>query len=176
MSLKHFLTAIAMVSTDPIPFAGTDLCESVPSDVVGGATPVSSDGRGCIWDAPNGTTVEIGAWEGSMTKEVEAHHAMANGMTGDRLAHLAWLRIDDHHTIERIMATDPKKSCYLTLDVSAPATFFLAMYRSEPTPESDTATSVRNLCPAARKIATNLLNHIDDQKPGWWERATHPTG
>lgn len=111
-----------------------------------------------------------------MTKEVEAHHAMANGMTGDRLAHLALLRIDDHHTIERIMETDPKKSCYLTLDVSAPATFFLAIYRSAPTPETDTATSVRDLCPTARDIATNLLDHIDDQKPGWWERATHPTG
>ena len=155
--------------SEPLPFAGTDLCVSVPADVVEGATPVSSDQRGCIWDDPNGTTVEIGAWEGSMAKDVEEHVAMANGGTGDRLAHLAWLRIDDHHAIERILETDPTKGCYLTLDVSAPATFYVLVYRPKPATDPDTAASVRELCPAARKIATNLLDHIDAQKPGWWE-------
>jgi hypothetical protein len=163
------IPVIELSDTEPLPFAGTDLCESVPEEVVEGATPVSSDQRGCIWDDPNGMTVEIGAWEGSMATEVEEHLAMANGRTADSLAHLAWLRIDDHHAIERILEADPTKTCYLTLDVSAPATFYVSVYRIKSTTEPDTATSVRELCPTARKIANNLLDHIDAQKPGWWE-------
>ena len=110
-------------------------------------------------------TVEIGADQDSMAKAVEEHHAMANGGAGDRLAHLAWLRIGNDHAIERILEFDVSKSCWLTLDVSAPATYHVFGYRPKAT-EPDAATSVRELCPAARKIATNLLDHIDAQKPG----------
>ena len=164
----------------PFPLAGTDACTSIPAKVVnpaGTVTPVSSDEFGCVWQGPD-LGLDIGAEPEPMAKEVEAHVAMANGGS-DPLAHLTWLRVDGHYAIERILEFDPAKSCRLTLDVSSPATFHVMLYpidpaSGEPT-KSDTRTSVRDVCPAARQIAKNLLNHIEDQRPGWWETVIHPT-
>jgi len=165
---------------EPFPLAGTDACTSVPVDVVahaGTVTPVSSDEFGCVWQG-SGVGLDIGALPGSMAKEVEAHIDMANGGS-DPLAHLTWLRVDGHYAIERILEFDPAKSCWLTLDVSSPGTFHVALYPIDPASgdptESDTRTSMRDVCPVARQIAKNLLDHIEDQRPGWWETVIHPT-
>jgi len=169
-------------TTEPVPFYGTDLCASVPGDVVApasiAATPVLSDEFGCVWHGA-GMGLEIGAVPDSMTKEVEAHLAMANGRSTDRLAHLAWLRVDGHYAIERILKFDRTKSCWLTLDVSSPATMHVVVYRIDATgeaTESDTDTSVNEVCPVTRQIASNLLDHIDNEQPGWWETGVQPTG
>lgn len=166
-----------LAADEPIPFAGTDVCATVPADVIapadGAATPVSSDAYGCVWHGSD-LSLDIGADPRSMAEVVEDHLAMANGGSTDRLAHLAWLRIDGHYAVERILESDRTKGCWLTLDVSAPATMHVLVNRIERA-DPDTGTSVRELCPVARQVATNLLDQIDDQKPGWWEPRTHPT-
>jgi hypothetical protein len=170
-------------TTEPVPFYGTDLCASVPGQVVSPAnvtaTPVYSSEFGCVWHGSD-MGLEIGAAPDSMAKEVEAHLAMANGRSTDRLAHLAWLRVDGHYAIERILKFDRTKGCWLTLDVSSPATMHVVVYRIDPATgepaESDTDTSVSEICPVTRQIASNLLDHIDDEQPGWWETFVQPTG
>lgn len=100
--------------------------------------------------------------------------------TTDPLAHLVWLRVDGHYAIERILKFDRTKSCWLPLDVSSSATMHVVMHRIDPATgepvESDTDTSVNEVCPAARRIASNLLDHIDGEQPGWWETFVQPTG
>lgn len=104
---------------------------------------------------------------------------MANGGSTDRLAHLAWLRVDGHYVIERVLEFDRTKGCWQSLDVSAPATMHTVVYRidkatGEPA-ESDTDTSVSEFCPVARRVANNLLDHLDDGS-GWLSPYLHPTG
>ncbi|WP_330842344.1 hypothetical protein [Actinophytocola sp.] len=174
---------IAELSTDkPVPLDVADPCDSVPAGAVSPAgvatTPVESNEFGCVWKGPT-LGLEIGALPASMTKEVEAHVAMANRNSTDPLAHLAWLRIDGHYAIERILEFDRAKGCWLTLDVSAPAAVHAVTYQIDPATgeraESDTDTSVRDLCPATRKIARNLLAHLESGERAWWATSVHPT-
>jgi hypothetical protein len=169
-------------TTEPMPMDATKTCAAnVPADVVTPAgvipTAVESDEFGCSWEG-SGHALTIGVLTHSMAKEVEEHLAMAHGGSTDRLAHLAWLRIDGHYAIERILEFDRSKSCWLSLDVSSTAIVHVVMNSidsaGEPT-KSDAETSVRKLCPVARQVARNLLNHLDDQQPGWWETGIHPT-
>lgn len=168
-------------TAEPFPLAGTDACVSVPAAVVAPAgdtvTPMSSDKYGCVWQASD-HGLEIGSQSASMAKDVEAHIAMANGRS-EPLAHLAWLRVDGHYAIERILELDRGKSCWLTLDVSSSGTMYVLLYPLDSTSgepvDSDTDTSLRDVCPIAGQIAKNLLDYIDDQQPGWWETVIHPT-
>lgn len=71
------------------------------------------------------------------------------------------------------------KSCWLTLGVTSYATVHTIVYRfnaetDEPI-ESDTETSVRKVCPIARKVTKKLLNRLDDEQPGWRESDVTPT-
>jgi Protein of unknown function (DUF3558) len=176
------ISVTELSTAEPIPLDTTDPCTSVPTDVVTPAgvatTPVLSDAFGCVWQGSK-LALEIGAMPNSMAKEVEQHRAMSNGGS-DPLTHLAWLRIDGHYAIERILEFDKTKSCWLTLDVSSPATINAAVYRIDPATgepaETDTHTSVNEFCPVARQVARNLLDHLDPQQPGWWETAIHSTG
>jgi hypothetical protein len=56
----------------------------------------------------------------------------------------------------------------------------VVMYRIDPTTgeptESDADTSVNKVCPVTRQIASNLLDHIDGEQPGWWVTGVQPTG
>ena len=169
-------------TTEPLPMDAAKPCTGMPAEVVTPAgvttTPVLNGAFGCVWQGSN-LAVEIGVQPDPMVKEVEEHVAMANGGSTDQLAHLAWLRIDGHYAIERILEFDPTKSCWLSLDVSSPAALNVAVYRIDSTGEpakSDTETSVNKRCPIARKIARNLLDHLDGDAPGWWETVIHPTG
>jgi hypothetical protein len=157
--LKAVPVAI-LFTTEPVPFDATDVCAAVPADVVTPAgfasTPVSDSEPSCVWHG-SGLAVEIGILPYSMAKTIEEHLAMANGGSTDRLAHLAWLRIDDHYAIERILEFDRTKSCWLSLDVHAPATVHTVVYRIDPATgepaESDAETSVSEICPVARQSA-----------------------
>lgn len=167
-------------NSEPIPFDADDSCASVPADVVTPAglasTPELGNDFGCLWHGP-GLGLQIGTLPYSMATEVEQHRDMSNGGSTDPLAHLAWLRIDGHYAIERILELDRTKSCWLSLDVSSSTIVHVALYRIDTTgepAESDTDTSLRKLCPVTREIAKNLLDHLDDQQPGWWE--VQPTG
>jgi hypothetical protein len=173
------IPAAGLPTAEPVPLDATDPCAGVPADVVISAglaaTPVHGSDFGCVWHG-SGMGLEIGALPGSMAKAVEEHLAMANGGAADRLAHLAWLRVDGHYAIERILEFDRTKACWLTLDVSSPATVHTIVYRinavtGEPA-ESDTDTSVRELCPVTRQVAKNLLDHLE---PAWWENVIRPT-
>lgn len=166
----------------PVPLDPAEPCAGVPADVVNqagvAATPVYSSEFGCVWRGP-ALGLEIGALPGSMAKEVEAHLAMANGGSTDQLAHLAWLRVDGNYAIERILEFNSSEGCWLTLDVSAPATVHAVMYRIDPvTGEptgSDTDTSLRELCPLTRQVAKNLIEHFDGEESAWWENIIRPT-
>jgi hypothetical protein len=172
------------LSTDePVPLDVANPCASVPADAVGPSgvdpTPVENSEDGCLWHG-SGRGAEIGALPYSMADEVEEHLAMATDKSIDSLAHLAWLRIDGHYAIERVLELDRTKSCWLTLDVSSTVTLRTVVYRIDTTTgepaETDTDTSVRKVCPVTRKVAKNLLHHLDPQGPGWWEDRFKPTG
>lgn len=161
---------------EPIPLDGSKTCAAnVPPEVVTPAgvtpTPTVSDAYGCVWQG-SGHGLEIGVLTHPMAKEVEEHIAMANGKSTDRLAHLAWLRVDGHYAIERVLDSDRTKSCWLSIDLSATAIVHISVYAIDSTGEpsnSDTETSVREFCPTTREVAINLLNHLNRDAPGWWQ-------
>ncbi|MFC4856696.1 hypothetical protein [Actinophytocola glycyrrhizae] len=168
-------------TTGHVDFDPDDPCAGVPADVVTPAgveaTPVLDSAIGCVWEGP-GIALGISADHRSMAKQVEEHRAMSAGGAVDRLAHLVWLRIDDHYAIERVLEFDRTSSCFLTLDVSSSFVLTVSMYfidpvTSEPA-DSDVETAVRERCPTARAVADELLDHLDHV--GWWEPGRTPTG
>lgn len=170
-------------TTEPVPLDGTKSCAAnIPPEVLTPAgvdpTVVSTDEYGCVWQG-SGLSLEIGVLIHPMAEEVEKHVAMADGRSPDQLAHLAWLRVGGHYAIERILKSDESKSCWLSLDLSTTVVVYLVLDSIDSTGnpvESDTETSVRTVCPTARTVALELLDHLDGDAPPWWETVINPTG
>jgi hypothetical protein len=104
-----------------------------------------------------------------MAREVEEHLRDASGGGTDVLAHLAWLRIDGHYALERVLATDPASSCWLSVDVSAPQAVYVVIMRTDESGKAipaDLRTGVEDYCPLGRKVTRSLLHHFDHRPAG----------
>jgi hypothetical protein len=118
-----------------------DPCAGIPDKLIaahGFDTPPAASARlGCYWTEDGGLQLMVAAYPPTpMAKEVEEHLRDASGGGTDVLAHLTWLRIDGHYALERILATDPASSCWLSVDVSAPQAVYVVIMRTD---ESGTA-------------------------------------
>lgn len=148
-----------------------DPCRSIPSTVVTPAgfpgEPVESSQFGCDWiSSMSGITLRVAGFPlGDMAKQVTGHIDTANGRAPpDSLAHLAWLLIDGHYVIERILKNDPSSGCFLTLDLGSPSVAFVIVYATDPIGQKPAVArvedSVAEFCPRARTVAQNLLRHL----------------
>lgn len=149
-------------------------CAGIPDKLItahGFDTPPAASARlGCYWTEDDGLQLMVAAYPPTpMAQEVEEHLRDANGNSTEVLAHLTWLRIDGHYALERILATDPASTCWLSVDVSAPQAVSVVIMRTD---ESGTAiptdlrTGVEDYCPLGRKVTHSLLHHLDHRPAG----------
>lgn len=170
-----------LTTTEPIPLEPPSMCANVPSNLLTEAgldpAPVSGDQRDmCGWRGGN-LGVQIGVGD-TMADQVAEHVDMATGRTTDRLAHLAWLRVGTHYAIERVLEFDRSATCMLTLDLSIPGTVHVQVFPTDPSGdpvEAEPADSVESRCPIARRLAAQLLDHLDDQGKRSITKPARPT-
>lgn len=156
------------------------MCANVPSGLLAEAgldpAPVSDRLDSCGW---RGGTLGVQIGVGStMADQVAEHVDMATGRTTDQLAHLAWLRVGGHYAIERVLEFDPSATCTLTLDLSIPGTLYVQLFPTDGTGESveaEPTDSVEKRCPAARRMAAQLLDHLDNQGKRSITKPTRPS-
>lgn len=170
-----------LTTSEPIPLEPTDMCANVPSTVLTSAgldpAPVSNRVDMCGWRGGN-LGVQIGALGSTMADQVAEHVDMATGRATDPLAHLAWLRVGAHYAIERILEFDRFATCTLTLDLSIPGTLYIQLFPTDgagDSVEAEPADSVESRCPVARRMAAQLLDHLDDQGKRSITKPARPT-
>jgi hypothetical protein len=151
-----------------------DPCAGIPDKLIAAhgfdTPPAASAQLGCYWTEAGGLRLMVAAYPPTpMAREVEEHLRDASGGGTDVLAHLTWLRIDGHYALERILATDPASSCWLSVDVSAPQAVYVVVMRTDESGKAipvDLRTGVKDYCPLGRKVARSLLHHFDHPSTG----------
>lgn len=147
-----------------------DPCRGIPTTVVTPAgfdgSPLKSDKFGCGWfSSGSGLGLELGDFPPqTMAREVAEHIEMANGRGVDKLSHLAWLLVDGHYVIERILKFDQSGGCWLSLDLRSRNVAHVIVYALD-LEQKKVATNtpefaVAAFCPRARTVAQNLLRHL----------------
>ncbi|MCT2587829.1 hypothetical protein [Actinophytocola gossypii] len=87
----------------------------------------------------------------SMAHQVADHARKALGVPDRKSPNVQWLRIYGHYVIESVYAG----ACHLVVDVSAPSPIDIWVHQED----QDTGKAANTLCPAARRVALDLLRH-----------------